>query len=331
MQSPEISIVLPIYNVEQYLARCLDSILSQTFTDFEIICIDDCGSDRSMDIARAYRDRYPDRIRCVASEKNAGLGGARDKGIAAAKGEYLAFVDSDDMISKDYLETYFRAAERDGVDIVAGGSTRIEGEKRISFPGIPEDPWYCWVNVSACSKLFRTAFLREHRIDFRGVRTYEDAPYIYRCLANEPRITVIRHDGYYYFQNPGSITTSRGNDRLHLHREYRETLIAMYRETEFPEKDREILTYIMASQLITNLLFNGQHAGRREMEEACAELEPFLHELDPDLRDNRFISLKIPLSEPRLNKQATWLILRLRRVKLSAAVFGMVSVLPRIR
>ena len=327
----EISVILPIYNVENYLARCLDSILCQTYRDFEILCVDDCGTDRSMEILREYQERYPDRIRCIKSEQNAGLGGARDKGIAAAKGDYIAFVDSDDSINEDYLATYIGAAQQTGADIVAGGYSRITGQNRASFPGRPEDPWYCWVNVSAWAKVFRTAFLRKNGIDFRGIRTYEDAPFLFRCLSFGPKTAVIQYDGYQYYQNPGSITTSQGKSRIHLYSAYSRNLISMYRETVFREEDREILTYAIASQLITNLLFNGQHAGAGRMKKEWSGLDQFLRELDPDLRKNRFVSRSIPLSEPALNKSAAWIVLKLRRFGLDGAVFRCVSLLPKMR
>ena len=326
-----ISVIVPIYNVEKYAARCLDSILRQTYTEYEIICVDDCGTDGSMRIVQQYADRFPEKIRIVGSDRNAGLGGARDKGIRAAAGEYLAFIDSDDAITEDYLECYVKAAAETRADIVAGGSCRITDSGKTSLPGNPDDAWYCWVNVSAWAKLFRAEFIKKNGIDFRGIRTYEDAPFIYRCLAKKPVVTVIPHDGYWYYQNPGSITTSGKNDRTRLYEAYADDLTAMYRETAFAEEDQEILCYCMASQLITNLLFNGQHAGRKRMAELYGKCSRFLNELDPGLRRNRFVRSGLLVSEPELNGRATRIILQLRKWKLDTPVFYMVSVMPKIR
>ena len=326
-----VSVIIPVYNVEAYLARCLDSVLAQTCPDIEIVCVDDCGTDGSMAVARRYAAAHPDRIRIVESEENAGLGGARDKGIAAAAGEYLLFVDSDDAVTPGFAEAYLRAAEESGADIVAGGHTRVEGEKEISRPGRPEDPWYVWVNINAWAKLFRTSFLRENGIDFRGIRTYEDAPFLFRCLACGASVRTIRDDGYRYYQNPGSITTGRRRDRTALYEAYEADLRALKKEAAFPEERQEIWTYTLASQLITNLLFNGQHAGVRRMKELYRSCDEVLRELDPDLKGNRFVSRKIPVSEPSLNRTAAWLTLKLRRIGLDRALFLLVSLLPKIR
>lgn len=101
------SFIVPVYNVERYLKRCLDSIIAQTYHDYEAILIDDGSTDSSGQLVDEYALIYPDKMR-VIHQKNAGLGGARNTGIEAAKGEYLIMVDSDDYISERMLETVDR-------------------------------------------------------------------------------------------------------------------------------------------------------------------------------------------------------------------------------
>ena len=102
----QLSIIIPIYNVEKYLPQCLDSIINQSFKDFEIICIDDCSTDNSLNIAKKYEEK-DSRIRVLHNEINLGLGIARNKGLKIAQGEYVHFVDSDDWIEKDSYAKIF--------------------------------------------------------------------------------------------------------------------------------------------------------------------------------------------------------------------------------
>ena len=105
---PKVSIIIPVYNVEPFLARCLDSVVGQTLRGIEIICVDDGSPDRSIDILNRYAAQ-DDRIR-VISQENRGLGGARNRGFDAATGEFILFVDSDDWIDPAYCERLYEAA-----------------------------------------------------------------------------------------------------------------------------------------------------------------------------------------------------------------------------
>ena len=93
----KISIIVPVYNVENYLERCVESILKQTYTNFELLLINDGSTDRSLDILKKYKEKYPE-ITKIIDKKNGGLSSARNAGIRDAKGEYLSFIDSDDII-----------------------------------------------------------------------------------------------------------------------------------------------------------------------------------------------------------------------------------------
>ena len=92
----KVSVIVPVYNVEQYIKRCLKSILDQSWQDFEILCVDDCGQDQSISIIEQMQKEYPQKIKILYGEQNMGLGAARDRGMKAASGEYIAFIDSDD-------------------------------------------------------------------------------------------------------------------------------------------------------------------------------------------------------------------------------------------
>ena len=120
---PKVSIIIPVYNVEPFLARCLDSVVGQTLRGIEIICVDDGSPDRSIDILNRYAAQ-DDRIR-VISQENRGLGGARNRGFDAATGEFILFVDSDDWIDPAYCERLYEAAREAEADIACASMLKI--------------------------------------------------------------------------------------------------------------------------------------------------------------------------------------------------------------
>ena len=133
---PEVSVIVPFYNVEEYLAECLDSILSQGFRDYEVLLVDDGSPDGSRAIAEEYAAK-DGRLRVVTRE-NGGLGAARNTGIREAKGRYLTFVDSDDMLAPGALDVLVHSARETGSEIVCGSIERFDSRKTWS-PGWVDD------------------------------------------------------------------------------------------------------------------------------------------------------------------------------------------------
>ncbi len=128
---PAVSVIVPIYKVERYIKFCIDSILMQSFQDFEIILIDDASPDGSVELCqKLYGDN--DKIKFVRHERNLGLGSARNTGIKHARGKYIAFVDSDDFILPDALEKFYNTAEKNNAQVVhAAGWLRKKFENRM--------------------------------------------------------------------------------------------------------------------------------------------------------------------------------------------------------
>ncbi len=121
----KVSIIVPVYNVEKYLRRCLDSLMNQTLSDIEVIVVNDASPDRSADIMREYEEKYPDRMICVFLHKNVKQGGARNVGIRKSTGEYIMFVDSDDWVDTTICEKMYQAAKQEDSDIVFCDVVRV--------------------------------------------------------------------------------------------------------------------------------------------------------------------------------------------------------------
>lgn len=166
----KLSIIVPVYRVEAYLPRCLDSLLAQTLEDIEIVCVNDGSPDRCLDILRDYQRRLGDKI-VVVDKPNEGVWRARLDGIAVARGEYLGFLDSDDWAEPTFAETLYRTATRTGADVTVCGYERTDlatgkvlsrelCDEREPF-SIDEDPGrLVGLNTAVWNKCFRAEALR---------------------------------------------------------------------------------------------------------------------------------------------------------------------------
>ncbi len=235
-----VSVIVPVYNVEKYLPRCVESVLAQTMKDFELILVDDGSPDGCPQLCDAYA-RQDGRVR-VVHKPNGGLASARNAGLDVAEGTYILFVDSDDWIDPETLEQLVRVAETYGTDFVrfrpmyAGwpgkedGSLCDFGTERGMREGLYERAQIraeilpqlfatpeltLGVIVSACRSLYRHAFLRENGLRFDDdVRYSEDTIFSARLVMATERFYYLDGPRYYhYFFNPGSITRSFRADR----------------------------------------------------------------------------------------------------------------------
>lgn len=190
---PAISVIVPVYNVERYLPACLDSLLVQTHSDFEIILVNDGSNDGSSEIIEDYVAENPERIRSFA-KPNGGLADARNYGIDRANGHYLAFVDGDDMVTPDMLaRTYERAlsCEADLVvcgienfsDGESGGTYYPEPDMTVFGHSLAQDPRLLYrVDASACNKLYASDLFVRSGVRFPVGLRFEDLPTVYRLL-----------------------------------------------------------------------------------------------------------------------------------------------------
>lgn len=225
--SSELSVVVPIYNVEKYLNRCIDSILSQTLLPDEIILVDDGSTDGSGKIADEYAQKY-DSIK-VIHQKNGGLSAARNTGIDTARGFYIAFVDSDDYIDSEMYKVLIDNLKRTNADISICGRY-IEQENGERHPWRPIGCNEIWnteqgliqlnnlksFDMAACDKLFKRSLFEqeaygEKRVRFPVGKLSEDVYTMYKLVARAKKIVYTSTPLYHYVQRTGSISRSKKN------------------------------------------------------------------------------------------------------------------------
>ncbi len=211
-----ISIIVPVYNVEKYLLRCLDSICNQTYNNLEIILVDDGSTDSSGNICDEYA--LVDSRIIVIHKNNGGLSSARNVAIDIAIGEYIMFVDSDDYISKDCVEYLLNIIKNNHVEIAIGNYTstfendvfkkgKVSDEKIIRYDGKQLIPYLSFGNntqlVTAWAKLYRRGLFSEIR--YPNGFLHEDEGTTYKLYFNSNAIIVSNKIVYAYYRNPNSI------------------------------------------------------------------------------------------------------------------------------
>lgn len=232
IEKPKISVIVPVYNVEKYLAECLDSILRQTFTDFELLLINDASTDRSWEISLSYAQK-DQRIRLLENEENLGLSLTRNHGLREAKGDYIAFIDSDDIVADNYLMTLWSGAEKTKADVVSMGYIEY-AEKQgggayydrrhiniVKEAGLFTDDIKKRIELMckwslilvAWGKLYKKELLIRHRIKFEKIVS-EDILFGFAVLYAADKYMLIPDNLYYYRQNPDSITRGGNIDKL---------------------------------------------------------------------------------------------------------------------
>ena len=205
-----ISVIIPVYNSERYLKKCLDSLLDQTYQDFEIIAVNDGSTDGSRAVLDQYQAKYPDTVR-VYDKENDGQGAARNFGMEKAAGEYVLFLDSDDYIEKSMLETLYNAAVQQESDLVVCDYYEIEegsGKKIVSkaMPKFSENrnTDYFLSNPSPWNKLIRLRVMREHGIRFLEHHIYEDLATLPILAGYAAHIAYVEEPLYNYIIHAGS-------------------------------------------------------------------------------------------------------------------------------
>ena len=218
-----VSIIVPIYGVEAYLPRCIESICNQSYPNLQIILVDDESPDKCPEICDKYAQK--DNRIVVIHQKNKGVSGARNTGISHATGDYIMFVDSDDELYPHAVETLLNDAQTYGADIVSGTAklVSLEGEVLTScedgecFVYQAEEPLRLSLEGnryadSACSKLFKTSFIRDIKF-VEGKNIHEDGFFIFQCYTEQPLLVQHNVALYQYNVREGSASRQTFSDK----------------------------------------------------------------------------------------------------------------------
>lgn len=232
-----ISVVVPIYNVEKFINRCIDSIVNQTYTDLEIILVNDGSNDNSGQICDTWASK--DNRIIVIHKANGGLSDARNAGLDKATGDYISFIDGDDSIELNTYEVAMSAIKRTGCQIAVFGKKKVYSDDRIrctqnmkkehvfsSKEAIDELFIGRYIDESFCDKLFSKAIL--DNFHFKVGEINEDLPMLPTIFEKSEKVVHLGQNLYHYYQNTGSITRSGYSKKMSVVKEHIEKLYDEY-------------------------------------------------------------------------------------------------------
>lgn len=239
MELPAISVIIPLYNYEQYIGGCLDSLLAQTFTDFEIIVVDDCSTDNSVAVAESYLPKFNGRLKITRTKKNSGGGGylPRNIGLNLSRGEYIFFADSDDFMVETALEIMYTAAKNSDADVVdIAAHYYVYPDKRVGLfmdeeggrvhdAGISDkitltidDPetnfdrlLFGYALRTPWTKFVKRDFLIENEIIFPEVISGGDFLWVVQVFCYAKRLLRLPIPLYFYRASSGSVSRNKKN------------------------------------------------------------------------------------------------------------------------
>lgn len=293
------SIIIPVYNVEKYIRRCMASVMEQSFRDFEVIVVDDETPDNSMQIVQEFVDKYPDMIQ-VIHQKNTRQGGARNRGILEAKGEYILFVDSDDYVHPDMLKTIDARLRENPCDILVFQFAVVTEDGKLlyvrDFDGLstgmylPQtDSKIMQLSWEPVNKVYRREFYINSGMRFPENLSYEDAMVRF-ALAKASSVLLSCDCLYYYVQSVNSTMRSKLTNRVLNIIPVTELVKQTFAEHGLYERNKWELEASLLRGLLTNInLINRKHPFN-PMQKAIAD---YIADSFPEYHSNSCIDINM--------------------------------------
>lgn len=270
---PLVSIVVPVYNAQAFLSICVESILNQTFDDFELLLIDDGSKDQSLQVMHELSKRDT-RIRLFHHE-NHGAGYTRNRGIQFASGQYITFIDADDFVDNNYLETFMN--EIGNNDVLISGYKKVTMKSHdVLFTSIPLDcEWTEFKYVSTCAKLYALNFLKENHIQYAPLKIGEDVYFNLTINSKTENIKIISYAGYNYCLNENSVTQNRKT--LVVDNKILSLLNQIYNDLSLEKKySNKMIQYFYLKTVVQFLLMQVNVCDKKTYLQLCHEAFNFL-------------------------------------------------------
>jgi len=307
----KVSIIVPVYNTSKYLHRCLDSVLNQTYKDFECICINDGSTDNSLEILEEYKRK--DKRIVVLSQKNWWLSAARNTWLKNARWEYVTFLDSDDFLKNDYIEQFVRAFSKWDYDMVIWWYIKYT-EKSESNVFVKDDWISMFFHTPVAWRMFKTSVIKNNNLLYPVWLIREDAYFSTSFYNLTNKIWIIQYAWYYYFiENPTSLTHTAMKK---FDPRFIDWLSAM-KEIKPMDKFHEICNeYFLIRGVVFYLLYSWRWVSSNEFMIEYKKLFWWLKKNIPNYRKNKYISLFVKSDSNFIYKLAVWWFMWMDRLKL---------------
>ncbi len=313
----KLSVIVPVYNMaaQDKLTWCLDSLVCQTISDYEIIAVDDCSTDHSLEILRDYERRYPDKFCVIASKENKKQGGAKNLGLERAKGDWIGFIDSDDWITPDFYEKLLNLAEKTGADMV-GCDYHLTGEHSMeigqivhnnkpSQTGILTKEKYKSLILDSGSlvvKIYRRHIILDFPNRFPEHIFYEDNAIGNSWMLRAKHFEYLEEPLYYYYQHDTStvhtITKKRCEDRMEAAR----VMVREAKEFGFLEEYYAEIESSFTTLFYVNTLFSYMAGVKKKEYGFVKAMGREMRETFPGFMENPYYQERVHAEERKLIK-----------------------------
>lgn len=294
----KVTLIVPVYNSEEYIGKCLESILKQTYQDFEIMVVNDGSKDNSQKVINYYKENFPDKIISIEQE-NKGVSKTRNESIRKAKSKYIMFIDNDDYLDKDYIETFVKTAEEGDYDAVFAGYRRPnENKKIIKKMELKDTEWSKYMIMAPWAKIYKKEFLIDNNIEFLSVNLGEDIYFNLKAILASKKIKVIPFIGYNWFFNTASVsnTTQKNITNLQVY-ELLNSCYDMVKNEGYLEENYDIIKTHFTRYIVWLISFSTKKLDYETISKEYDKIFNWLEEKFPDYKDNKMISYTKPDGE----------------------------------
>ncbi len=302
----KLSIVVAIYNLEEYLPRCLDALVNQTLQEIEILCVDDGSTDSAPQIVDEYAKKYPKKIKAFHKE-NGGEFTSRNYGLERATGEYITFVDVDDYVELDWAEKLYTAAKENDADLAVCAFERIDLETNkvtsTDMTGFGKctkqlngnDDFVTFINPAPWNKIYKREILKDLR--FLPLRGFNDAMLLTECFTRINKITFIPDVLYhYYLRGNSQIHTVNEQDVRNL-RKYLLEVKKFYKDSNKYEELKYILDIMAFLHLGVSVMYRASYDPKINIKEMTKETIKYLNENFSTWRKNPFLTFRYSIKK----------------------------------
>lgn len=290
---PKVSVIVPVYNLEKYIPRCLTSLQVQTLQEIEFIVVNDGSTDGSWEVMQKFAKDFPNKFLCF-SKLNGGLSEARNFGMMHCRGEYIGFVDGDDYVAPNMFEQLYETALISGSDFVTCDNYRIYGNRKkidmfeIDTVSMQDAMTVC--SYTAWTRIIRRSFIEVHNLQFPPKLQYEDLVFTYCMFAHAKRIAHVSTPLYFYIQREGSIMHTYDEKICDIFEGFR-LIREYYNEAGKYKEFSETLEYLHARFFLNSSFERICHISEREKRHQLAQYTlNELSELYPRWYDNKYIA-----------------------------------------
>lgn len=303
-----VSVIIPLYNGENYICTCLDSIRQQTDVCLEVVIVNDESKDHSLEVIHEYEKKYGDRITInVINQSNQGQGGARNTGIEQAKGDYLMFVDQDDRIEAGIVGKMLQKAVETDADIVSCGYCRVSETGRVKAKvSLLDTEWSKYKSITPWAKLYRADFIRKHQIRFLPVVLGEDIYFLMQAYSYEPKVSILSEIGYQWLDNALSVSNT-----AHKKLDEDTSLLRLYDMLEKLERKEQLkkdplYEYFLLKTAVWNILYTRKNNTKENVKLNEKRIWEWFELHFPNYRANPYIGIRTPKGESLLIRMIVW-------------------------